>query len=125
METSNDHAAGPYAHLDFSDLGFDVARHRESLGAFVRLNLDARSVKPALRAREGVFVRAPSGSFYIGVSQQDPTALEAAERSEGCREFAVICRADTGTEATLVRNDVERYFLRHFPGRTLLESRAA
>jgi hypothetical protein len=108
-----------YDGIDFSDLGVDMARHQESLGAFARMKLDARSVRPVLRARDLVFVRVPSGSFLIGVTGGDLSAQEEAEKRRGCTDFEVIHETARVEEAHAVRAEVERYFLRHFPRRTL------
>ena len=103
---------------DFSDLPFDVSRHAEALTAFAALNLTAASLRPMLRARELVFFRFPSCQFRIGVTP-DPTVSEKIESDHNRIAFEVICRADSTTEAESIRHEVERYFLRHYPGRTL------
>jgi hypothetical protein len=103
---------------DFSDLDFDIGRHSEALPKFAELEIAGPSIKAGLRAREIVTVRVPSGNFRIGVTQ-DAEAEESMERDNGCAFLAVIHEADGDSEAQLVRDDVERYFLRHFPGRIL------
>jgi hypothetical protein len=102
---------------ELSNLGFDVERHREALNAFSRMDLDPRAVRPALRARDLVLVRVPSGKFRIGVERS--AAPERAEGSWDCIQSEVICEAAEPDEAEAIRAEVERYFLRHFPGRTL------
>ena len=103
---------------DFSDLGMDVERHREALTSFARLNLGHLSVRPALRAREVVFVKIPSCRFAFGITG-DPGFQEQEEAERGAIGFEVIHAAAGVAEAGQVRDEVERYFLRHFPGRTL------
>ena len=103
---------------DFSDLGFDITPHREALTSFARLNLELVSIRPALRARDLVFVRVPACRFAIGLTD-DPVRQEASEVSRGCLGFVVIYEAESAAQAALVRHDVERYFLRHYPGRTM------
>jgi hypothetical protein len=93
---------------DFSDLDFDVDRHREALAKLPLLNPDPRSVKPILRARETVMFRRPSGAFSIVIASPAGAVLPGSH----------IHDAPTPEEALIVRADVERYFQRHFPGRT-------
>src|SRR5579871_4882774 len=107
-----------YEMEDFHDLPFDVSKHAEGLNAFAALNLLPQSLKPALCARDLVFVRVPSSTFKIGVTD-DPEAQERKEKSEGSIAFEVLYQADNTVEAEQVRREVERYFLRHYPGRTL------
>jgi len=111
-----------YAAIDLNDLDFDVARHAEGLRAFGRLALEPISIKPALRARDLALVRFPESKFLIGITD-NAAQQEQAEQEKGSVGFAVIHtprEANRATEeAETVRHEVERYFLRHFPGRTL------
>lgn len=100
----------PYAEIDFTDLDFDIESHREGIKAMARLGLHPHSVKPTLRARNLVFVRVLSAKFRVGIVPGDCT--EQAP-------FEVIYQADSLAEAKGIRGEVERYFLRHFPGRVL------
>jgi len=113
MENENDiramlHSVG-YGEVDIDGLDFDVERHRESIPAMFRLALDSRSIRPALRARNIVFVRVPDGKFRVGVASGDGKI----------GDYAAIHETPSQEEAETVRNEVERYFLRHFPGRTI------
>ncbi len=107
-----------YAVEDFQDLPFEVSRHTEALKSFAALNLAPESIRPALRARELVFVRVPSCTFRIGVTV-DPELHEKCEIGNGSIAFEQIYQADDPTQAAHIRDEVERYFLRHYPGRTL------
>lgn len=111
--------AANYDGLDLSDLPFDIERHREGIRAFAKLNLDPQSVKPALRARDLVSIRVSSGMFRIGAAGGDTAAQEAAEKARGGTDFEIIHQCTGPEEAATIRSEVERYFLRHFPGRTL------
>ena len=110
--------------IDFQGLPFDVSVHSEALKAFAALNLLPQSIEPALRARDLIFVRLPSCKFRIGVTC-DPAAQAESESRGGSLAFEVIYKADDPTAAFQVRGDVERYFLRHYPGRTLTDAAAA
>src|SRR4051794_19836081 len=103
-----------FGEIDFIELGLDSERHSEALGAFERMHLNPFSVKATLLAREHVFVRVPSGTFRISIRMQP---AETSDRAE----CVVIHEAADREEAVTVRAEVERYFLRHFPGRTLVD----
>ena len=105
-----------YHAVDFQDLPFDVSRHVEALKSFAALDIPPRSVRPALRARDIVVVRRPSCRFRFGVALD--AGAGAPRHGEG-GESEVIHEAASADEARGVCADVERYFLRHFPGRTL------
>lgn len=107
---------------DFSDLGFDMEPHRETFISFAKMNLAAIAVKPTLRARDTVVVRFPGTQFALRVTD-DPARQEAEEIRRGSIAFAVIHQAESAEGASQVRAEVERYFLRHFPGRTLAEAK--
>ena len=113
-----------YLVKDFQDLPFDVSKHSEALKSFAALNLLPQSLKPALRVRDLVFIRIPSCKFRIGVTSS-PDMQEGRESSEGSIAFEVIYQADNPLEAKQVRGEVERYFLRHYPGRTLSSAKEA
>ena len=108
---------------DFTDLGFDLEPHRETVASFAKMNLAPSAVQPALRARDMAFVRFPSSRIALRVTE-DHTRQEAVETSRGGIGFAVIHQAENAEDAWDIRAEVERYFLRHFPGRTLAESEA-
>jgi hypothetical protein len=114
LSTAETDLRATYAALDLGGLPFDVTRHAEALDAFARLGLPASSVRPALRARDLVFRRIPSGPFRISLAEAGAPAP-----ADGCTHFEIIYEAATPEEARAVRGDVERYFQRHFPGRTL------
>ena len=109
---------------DFQDLPFDVSKHSEAFDSFAALNLLPQSIEPTLRARDLIFVRVPSCKFRIGVTG-DPGAQEEIENNHGGIAFEIIYRADDPIEAHQVRGEVERYFLRHYPGRTLRSANEA
>ena len=107
-----------YLAEDFQDLPFDVSKHAEALRSFAILNLLPVSIKPALRARELIFIRFPSCKFRIGVTN-NPNPHKGTAGNVGRIAFEIICQADNPTEAAQVCGEVERYFLRHYPGRFL------
>ena len=100
---------------DYADLPFDLAPHREVPASCVKLGLHPASIRPLLWARDLVLVRAPGTRFHLGiVSEGSPVAVWSA----GVVAAQVIYTAVDAAEALLIRGEVERYFLRHFPGRT-------
>jgi len=103
---------------DYSDLGFDVGRHREAFGAFETLDLHPESVRPTLNARNLILYEVTQGKFTIG-DTADAGEQEKAERSQGAIAFKVLYRSANGENVERVRSDVEKYFRRHFPGRCL------
>jgi hypothetical protein len=103
---------------DFQDLPFDLSNHEEALKSFAALNLLPQSIKPALCARDLIFVKVPSCKFRIGVTSE-PDVWEKIDSNGGTAAFEVIYKATSPEEADLVRGEVERYFLRHYPGRIL------
>jgi hypothetical protein len=103
---------------DFSDLGFDMEPHREIFVSFAKMKLSPRAVRPALRARDMAFIRLPSSQIALRLTA-DPAQQEAIEAGRGGIGFSVIHSAAHLEEAQQVRVEVERYFLRHFPGRTV------
>jgi hypothetical protein len=84
------------------------------------MNLDPASIRPTLRARDLVFIRLPACRFAFGVTS-DPQAQSETEGIRGSLAYQLIHEADSVEEARRVRDEVERYFLRHYPGRTLPE----
>lgn len=117
-ESFNTMPVSVYVVEDFAELPFDVSRHSEALNSFAALNLAPESIRPALRARDLVFVRFPSCKFRIGVTG-DPELWESLEIDKGCIAFEQIYQADDSIQAEQIRAEVERYFLRHYPGCTL------
>ena len=103
---------------DYSDLTFDIARHGEAFGAFAALNIEKKSVKLALKARDLVRYEGPSGKFLIGIGD-DRVPSDEIMKSDNFVAFEVIYVAQDAGEANAVRADVARYFRRHFPGRCL------
>jgi hypothetical protein len=100
------------------DPPFDVSQHQEALRSFARMGLAQASLRPALRARDLVFNRHPGCRFGIRLAVA-PEAAKAEAILGGAIAFEVIHPAESALEAASVRGEVERYFLRHFPGRTL------
>ena len=113
-----------YLEKDFQDLPFDVSKHSEALKSFEALNLLPQSIKPALCVRDLIFIRVPSCMFRIGVTE-NPIVQEKKESGKGSIAFEVIYQTDTPIEAQQVCGEVERYFLRHYPGRTLSRAKEA
>ena len=103
---------------DLGDLGFDMEPHRETFVSFAKMQLTPLAVRPALRARNMAFVRFPSSRIALRITE-DPARQEAVEVGREGIGFAVIHQASSDEDAWDVCAEVERYFLRHFPGRTL------
>ena len=103
---------------EFDDIGFDIAKHREALPKLAELGIVGPSLKAALRAREAVTVHRPTGKFRISVSEDLQTDA-AGELQNGCTLLSVIHHGTDPLDSQRIRRDVERYFLRHFPGRTV------
>ena len=95
---------------DYSDLGFDVERHREALGAFAALDLHPESIKPALIARNLVLYEVTQGKFSIDTTI-DIEEQEKAERAQAAIAFKVLYQSGNSRSVERVRSDVEKYFL--------------
>jgi hypothetical protein len=96
----------------YSDLGFDITPHREAIGKLIDYGYDAPTIRATLTARDIIFVRVVNSRFRIDV-WNDPSTLPNPAAFAG----DVIFEASDAAQARQVREDVERYFLRHFPGR--------
>jgi hypothetical protein len=90
----------------YADMGFDIAPHREALTAFALLGLKEESYRPTLKARDAITTRYAGNLFYIALG-------DGAEPSN----TELLYDGETEGQAQVIRADVERYFLRHFPGR--------
>lgn len=107
-----------YRLEDYTDLPFDLTRHTEAFKSFSVLILAANSIRAALIARDLVFVQLPHCMFCFSIDD----CLEVTKSmhdAEGFLSYQIIHHAESVDEANLVCSDVERYFLRHYPGRIL------
>jgi hypothetical protein len=111
-------SGSPVGSDDYSDLDFDVEKHREAIRVFTAYGFDEATVRAGLRARDVVSVRITSGKFGIGVTD-DLGNQEESQKAQGCVAFEVIHQSRSADEVQQVRAAVERYFRRHFPGRCL------
>lgn len=109
---------------DYSDLGFDVEKHREAIRVFTEYGFNRATVRAGLRARNLVSVRITSGKFGIGATNEQDDE-RATQKARGCSAFEVIHQTKSADEAQQVRTHVENYFRRHFPGRCLDKSAEA
>ena len=107
---------------DYSDLPFDVSKHSEALKSHAAMNLSTQSLRPVLRVRELIFFRVPFCRFRIGTTK-NPDLQQKIESDGGSLAFETLFYADSTSEATRVQREVESYFLRHFPGRTLADEK--
>jgi len=96
---------------DYTSLAFDIGPHKEALRIFDRYGYDAASVIATLIARDLIHRRMPHGKFRIDC------AVDLG-RSDSAT-FTALHRTSDAKEARLVKYEVERYFMRHFPGRCL------
>jgi len=96
---------------DYTSLAFDIGPHKEALRIFDRYGYDAASVIAALIARDLVYRRMPQGKFRIDCGVDSGCSDSAS--------FSALHRTSNAMEARLVKYEVERYFMRHFPGRCL------
>ncbi len=103
---------------DYSDCPLDIEPHREALKAFDRYAFDKVSVYAALRARDLVFRRIQQGGFRIDCSD-DVENTRMSPMNRPATVFEVLHHTSAMREARLVRYEVERYFMGHFPGRCL------
>ena len=67
-----------YALEDYTDLPINLTRHTEAFKSFTTLNLAANSIRPALIARDLVFVQLPECKFRFGIED----CLETSYRGE-------------------------------------------
>jgi hypothetical protein len=102
----------------YSDLGFDVERHREAFRRFAELDMSESGVRATLIAREAVFHRHPTCRFRIG-STAEWEASKREEAARGAVDLVQLYHAEDPAAVEGVRSDVYRYFHRHFPGRCL------
>jgi len=96
---------------DYTGLPFDVRPHKEALRVFDRYGYGVASVIAALTARDLICRRMPHSKFRIDC------AVDSGHSES--TSFAVLYRTSDAKEARLVKYEVERYFMRHFPGRCL------
>ena len=82
------------------------------VASFSRLQLDPISIEATLHAREIAIVTFPSCRFGISLGG-------SFENRSDVINSEIIYRSDDITKAERVRAEVERYLLRHFPGRVL------
>jgi len=108
-----------YAYSDdYSDLGFDVERHKEAFRRFSESNIDPGSVRAILRARNALLFEFPGTLFHVG-SATDFEHLSTDNEDGSLLAAVPLHHAEDPAEIELVWDDVARYLQRHFPGRCL------
>lgn len=95
------------------DLGFDLAIHQEAIEIMTKAGLGEASIDAILRARNAAIVDLPGSRLSVGIAEE--SAVPSPSDGTGVR---VVCSGEEARDAFTVRLDVEKYFLRHFPGRT-------
>jgi len=94
-------------------LDFDIGVHREAIEVLTNSGLNPASIDAILRARNVALVELPDSRLSVGVGSN--TAIPSP--SDGTT-VKVVFTTDLLVDAEKVKSDVEKYFLRHFPGRT-------
>jgi len=109
---------------DYSDLNFDVERHREAFRRFSESNIDPGSVRAILTARNALLFEFPGTRFHVG-SATDFKHLSPDNEDGSLLATVPLHHAEDPAEIELVWDDVARYLQRHFPGRCLDIGKAA
>lgn len=96
-----------------NDLDFDLEVHREAIEALSKAGTAGDSIAAIIRARNVAMVELPESRLSVGVC----TDNAVPSPSDGTSVRIVYSASDL-KDADSVRSEVEKYFLRHFPGRT-------
>jgi len=109
---------------DYSDLNFDVERHREAFRRFSESNINRRSVRAILTARNALLFEYPGSLFYVDSAPRSEN-ISPNTKDGSLLATVPLHHAEDPAEIELVWDDVARYLQRHFPGRCLDIGKAA